>query len=271
MGRLFTLLDNDEAPPVEILNPDAAAPVVFSCEHAGRSVPRRLENLGLTTAEIKRHIAWDIGAGAVARRMAAGLEACLVLQRYSRLVVDCNRPMEAPDAIANVSDGTVVPGNLKLTEAEREARWREVHAPFHQALSAKIEARIHAKATPMCLIAVHSFTPQLNGEYRPWTLGLLRRHDQGLAARLLAVLCELAPQETIGINRPYGIDDQTDYTIPVQAERRGLPNVLIEVRNDLIADQAGQAYYADILVTAIRRTLGLGVDAKVPVTASGLD
>jgi len=256
------LLGADEPPPVEVLNPGAAAPVVLACEHAGRTIPRRLGDLGLPPAEMDRHIAWDIGAAAVARRMAAGLDACLVLQRYSRLVVDCNRPREASDAIPTVSDGTRVPANVGLKEAEREARWHEIHEPFHAALSAQLEARRHMETAALSLITVHSFTPHLDGVRRPWALGLLRRHDQGLAARLMEALHEQAPDETIAINRPYDIDDLTDYTIPVQAERRGLPNVLIEIRNDLIADEAGQAHYADMLVAAIRTTLGCHSDDR---------
>jgi len=256
LGTSSGLLGADEPPPVEVLNPGGAARVVLACEHAGRAIPRRLGDLGLAPAEMDRHIAWDIGAAAVARRMAAGLDACLVLQRYSRLVVDCNRPREAPDAIPTASDGTTVPANVGLPDAERAARWHEIHEPFHAALSAQIEARRDRETAALSLITVHSFTPHLGGVRRPWALGLLRRHDQGLAARLLAALRALAPGETLAINRPYEIDDLTDYTIPVQAERRGLPNVLIEIRNDLIADEAGQARYADMLVAAIRTILG---------------
>ncbi len=250
------LLDADEPSPVEVLNPAAAGPVVLACEHAGRAVPRRLGNLGLPPEEMDRHIAWDIGADAVARRLAAGLKACLVLQRYSRLVIDCNRPRGGPDTIPTVSDGTVIPANVNLTDVEREARWREIHEPFHAALSGQLEARQNAENPNLSLITVHSFTPSLDGVSRPWALGLLRRHDQGLADRLLAVLRKMAPDGTMAINRPYNIDDLTDYTIPVQAERRGLSNVLIEIRNDLITDPAGQTLYADMLVAAIRTTLG---------------
>jgi len=256
MGNSLGLLGVNDPPPVEVLNPGATAPLVLACEHAGRAVPRRLGNLGLPPAEMDRHIAWDIGAAAVARRMAASLDACLVLQRYSRLVVDCNRPRESPDAIPAVSDGTRIPANLGLAQAEREARWDEIHEPFHEALSAQLEARHPMEASTLSLITVHSFTPYLDGVLRPWALGLLRRHDQGLADRLLAALREQARGETMAINRPYDIDDLTDYTIPVQAEQHGLPNVLIEIRNDLITDEAGQAHYADMLVAAIRTTFG---------------
>ncbi len=255
MGNSLGLLGVNDPPPVEVLNPGATAPLVLACEHAGRVVPRRLGDLGLAPAEMDRHIAWDIGAAAVARRMAAGLDACLVLQRYSRLVVDCNRPRESPDAIPAVSDGTEIPANAGLAEVERKARWDEIHEPFHEALSAQLEMRHPMEASTLSLITVHSYTPSLDGVRRPWSLGLLRRHDRGLAERLLATLREKVPGETMAINRPYEIDDLTDYTIPVQAERRGLPNVLIEIRNDLIADEAGQAHYAALLVAAIRTTL----------------
>ena len=256
MGEPLRLLGAEDPPPVEVLNPGAAAPVVLACEHAGRAVPRRLADMGLPPTEMDRHIAWDIGAGALARRMAAGLGACLVLQRYSRLVIDCNRPRDAPDSIPAVSDGTSVPANADLSESERQARWDQIHEPFHAALSAQLEARRHTRTRPLSLITVHSFTPFFEESHRPWTVGLLRRHDRGLADRLLAALHEVAPGENSAINQPYSIDDFTDYTIPVQAERRGVPNVLIEVRNDLIAGEAGQAQYADMLVAAIQTTLG---------------
>lgn len=245
-----TLLEPGDPLPVEVVSARSRTRVVLACEHAGRAVPARLGDLGIAAAEMERHIAWDIGAEGLARRLAAQLGAGLVLQRYSRLVIDCNRPYAAPDLAPPVCDGTILPANLELDEAGRRARWAAIHQPFHDALAAALDGT----ADPI-LVAVHSFTPRLAGRERPWHAGLLCNRDPSFASVLLAALRTVAPGRPLALNEPYTVDDLSDYTIPTHGERRGIPHVLIEVRNDLITEQAGQKEWARLLARALIATV----------------
>lgn len=204
---------------------------------------------------MSRHVAWDIGAEGVSRRLSAALDAPLVLQRYSRLVVDCNRPENAPDCIAAVSDGVVVPANRDIAPSERAARWTEIHAPFHAEVAARLDAAL--ARGPAALVAVHSFTPMLEivRRPRPWHVGVMARRDRDLAEALLGNLVADDPDLVAAFDEPYRINDLGDYTIPVHAEHRGIPHVLIEVRNDLIAEPEGQRAWGDRLARALSASL----------------
>jgi predicted N-formylglutamate amidohydrolase len=248
------LLCPGDPPPARLVPGDPCSPWLLACEHAGRAVPAALGDLGVAPAEMGRHIAWDIGAGPLARRLAARLAAPLVLQRYSRLVIDCNRPRTAPDLIPERSDGTEIPANRGLDARGREARWRAIHAPFHDAIAALLDRAQAAGRHPL-LVAVHSFTPCLAGRQRPWHAGFLFNRDGDLAGRLMAAVGARRPDLRLALNEPYTVDDLTDYTIPVHGEARGLPHVLLEVRNDLIADGEAQAQWADLLAAALRQCI----------------
>ncbi len=240
--------------PVAVVNPDGRAPLLLVCEHAGRAIPAALGHLGLANDALSRHIAWDIGAEAVAHHIATALDAPLITQRYSRLVVDCNRPAEASDSIPEVSDGITVPGNHALGPFERRARWDAIHDPFHAAVAARLDAaRSHG---PVALVAMHSFTPMLAtvGRRRPWEIGLLAR-DRRLAVRLMEALLAERPTLVAAFDEPYRITDSGDYTIPVHGERHRLPHVLVEIRNDLVCDLSGQRAWADLMSRALARTL----------------
>lgn len=246
---LTRLLTSSDPHPVELVNGEGPSAVVLSCEHAGRAIPTALGDLGVSLADMERHIAWDVGAEQVSRHLSALLDAPLVLQRYSRLVVDCNRPFDAPDCFPEVSDGTPVPSNEGLSSSERRRRFEEIHQPFHAALAGMIERRA-GKAT--ILVAVHSFTPRLAaGALRPWHLGVLFNRDRRLADRFLAAFREQNPDIPAAANQPYIVDDMSDYTIPVHGEARGIPHLLLEIRNDLIADRSGQARWATLVAEAL--------------------
>ncbi len=245
-------LGPDEPAPVEAHGPLDAGHLLLVCEHAGNRVPRRLQALAPPPGELARHIAWDIGAAGLARSLAEALAAPLVLQRYSRLVIDGNRPHHAPSLMPAHADGTEIPFNQAVTEADRTARWHAIHQPFHRRVAALLDAR------PRPVIAVHSFTPSLGGVARPWQVGLLARHERGLAAVLAETLTAARPDLVWAFNQPYWIDDDTDYTIPVHGERRRLPHLLLEVRNDLIATPAGQNAVAAWLAPAIAAALARG-------------
>lgn len=241
----MTLLAADEPEPVETLHPDGDSDLVLLADHAGRRIPAALGTLGLDEIERGRHIAWDIGIAGVTRRLAGLLNAASILQRYSRLVIDCNRPPGIASSIPRISESTEIPGNADVDTAEADRRRREIFAPYHAAIVALLDAR-EAAARRTVVIAMHSFTPVFMGVARPWHIGLLHNRDRRLADPLLALLREEGDL-VVGDNEPYQATDESDYAIPVHGERRGLPHVGIEIRQDLIADQSGQQQWAERL------------------------
>ena len=239
------LLAADESPPVQRLGADATSPFLLTADHAGRLIPRALGDLGLDEAERSRHIAWDIGIRAVTERLAKTLGATAILQAWSRLVIDCNRRPGVASSIPEISETTVIPGNLHLTDADREARRREVFAPYHDAIAAEIAAR-KSRGQPTLYIAMHSFTPVFKGTARPMHVAVLYNRAPRLS-RALAALLRAEPGLVVAENEPYSVSDDTDYGVPVHAERGGLDYVEIEIRQDLITDAAGQGLWADRL------------------------
>ncbi|HWA73574.1 MAG TPA: N-formylglutamate amidohydrolase [Polyangiaceae bacterium] len=245
------LLQSDEPPPLERLGADARSPFVLVCDHAGRRLPRSLGSLGLSEADLAAHIAWDIGAAGLARRLADALDASLFLQRYSRLVIDCNRPLSAPDSIAQKSGGVPIPGNQGLSLAAAEERARSIFWPYHQAIRAELDAR-QARGEGFVLVSVHSFTPVLYGTARPFHTGILYEKDTRLAHPLLELL-RREPGLVVGDNEPYRASAATDYAIIEYGERRAQPYVEIEVRQDLISDAAGESEWAERFARLLRR------------------
>jgi predicted N-formylglutamate amidohydrolase len=244
MTGLQPLLAGEDG-PVIIVNEQGRSPVLLVVEHAGRRIPRSLATLGLDAGELERHIAWDIGAEGLARQLSGLLDAPLVLQRYSRLVYDCNRPPDAPDAMPVLSESTAIPGNRDLKPGQREARVEALYRPFHAAVARLIEER-EAGNLPCILVTVHSFTPVYKGVARTLDLGILHDSDARLADRLLRV-CEAEPGLVVRRNEPYGPQDGVTHTLVLQALPRGLENVMLEIRNDLVADAPGQRRMAERL------------------------
>jgi predicted N-formylglutamate amidohydrolase len=237
-----TLLSADEPAAVSVELPQATSPFLLLCDHAGQAIPKRLGDLGLASGDIDRHIGWDIGALAVSRLLAQQLDATLIHQHYSRLVIDCNRTPGIASSIPPLSEVTPIPGNQGISAAEAGACEQEIFQPYHQAINHMLEDR-RANNQPSAVIAMHSFTPVFKGDARPWQVGLLfNRHPQ--FALLLAELLRAEGDLQVGINEPYAMTDATDYTLPVHAERHELPYVGIEIRQDLIGDSAGQAAWA---------------------------
>ncbi len=238
-----TLLAPDELPACVVLGEPNSAPFLIVCDHAGSLIPRGLGTLGVTETERRRHIAWDIGAAGVTTRMAERLSAYAILQTYSRLVIDCNRSPAVPTSIATISEDTEIAGNRGLSPADVGRRVDAIFRPYHERIAAELDRRA-ALAIPTALIAVHSFTPVYRGVSRPWHVGLLYNRDPRLG-RSLMLLLEQEGGLTVGDNEPYAVSDESDYTIPVHAERRGLPYAEIEIRQDLIADATGQQAWGD--------------------------
>lgn len=245
-GWSSRLLCGEDAPPFVIHNQAGASPLVLVCDHAGRAVPRRLR-LGVPAAEMDRHIAWDVGAGKLTLALSRALDASAVLQPYSRLVVDCNRAPDRPDAMPEVSDGTAVPGNCQLSPADRAERVAAIHEPYHARISALLDDRA-AAGRPTMLVLMHSFTPVMAGVSRPWRFGVLHTR-QRLALAVLERL-RAADAGEIGDNEPY-VMDETDYTAARHGRSRGLDFVEIEVRQDLITDSAGQGAVGDLLAPVL--------------------
>jgi predicted N-formylglutamate amidohydrolase len=239
------LLDPDEPNPVTLENESGDSVFFLTCEHAGRAFPRRLGRLGLPEAETMRHIAWDIGIDAVGRELSRLLNAAVILQTYSRLVIDCNRDPKVPSSIPEISEDTEIPGNRGVDEAARVARADAIFRPYHNAIAAALDRRAAANR-PTALVALHSFTPVFKGVSRPWHVAVLFNRDRRLA-RALAELLRAEGGLMVGENEPYRVSDLTDYTVPVHGERRGLPHVEIEIRQDLITGPAGQKEWAERL------------------------
>ena len=244
-GGPSLLLGSTEVPPVHELNTTGRSPFLFTSDHYGRLIPRVLGDLGLPESELTRHIAWDIGIAGVAEALSGHLDAHLVAQRYSRLVIDCNRPPTAPSSIPIVSEATTVPGNEGLARDAAEARRRQIFDPYHRRIDAVIDARL-AAGMPTVLVSLHSFTAVYAGIARPWHVGALYHRDTRLPPRLLKHLRAEADL-VVGDNEPYAVSDETDYTIPVHGEARGLMNSGIEIRQDLIGDPFGQREWAERL------------------------
>lgn len=263
------LIAEDEGAPVEIVIPEDQhdserdAGIVLICEHAGRLIPRSLGTLGLDPKALESHVAWDPGAEPVARAMAKRLGAPLILQRFSRLVYDCNRPPDAESAMPARSEVFDIPGNAALSEAEREARVQAIYRPFRAASARLLDGALRLGRAP-AVVSIHSFTPIYYGRPRAVELGLLHDVDSRLAD---AMLNEAAGWSDLVVrrNEPYGPEDGVTHTLRVDAIARGLPNVMIEIRNDLIATPETQAAMAmklaDLVSLAVER-LSPGDDLK---------
>jgi predicted N-formylglutamate amidohydrolase len=214
---------------------------VIVCDHASNFIPAEYGTLGLDASELERHIAWDPGALPVAERMAAALDAVLVQSCVSRLVVDCNRPLDAPDLIPVVSETTEIPGNRNLGADERAGRVALAHAPFHDAIDGLIAERLQVgRATQ--LVSVHSFTPVYKGVRRPWHIGIIHDDDRRLAAPLIEALQTM--NVSVGVNQPYSPADRVYYTLERHARSRRLPCAMIEIRNDEIGNIEQQKEWA---------------------------
>ena len=269
-GKPTRLLAPDEPQPVTVTNEGGTSAFVIVADHAGNYLPRRLQSLGLARAELERHIAWDIGVGAVCRLMGGKLGAVVIEQNYSRLAIDCNRVPGSPTSIVEVSEHTTVPGNIGLDSTQIDSRISEIFRPYHDRITGELERRRHA-GLATALIAMHSFTPVFKGIARPWHVGVLYNRDPR-SAHLLMDLLRREEGLVVGDNEPYSVTDTTDYTIPVHGEQRQLHHVAIEIRQDLVADQAGQLRWAgllDRLVAQAYARLVVAPEAEMATTPSG--
>lgn len=235
--------------PVDILNPDGAGPFVLLCEHASNHIPAPYARLGLEEADLERHIAFDPGAAALTRALSRALDAPAFLGTTSRLLVDLNRPFGVPSSWPVLSEATPIPGNVDLSDTEIERRRTAIFAPFHDAVTAHLDARDRDGRTTR-LVTVHSFTPVFLGLSRPWQAGILSEASRDWAERLLADLAR-DPSLCLALDEPYTCERAEDWAIPVHGTDRGYPALLLEIRNDEIADADGVAAWATRLAESL--------------------
>ena len=244
------LCADDEPSPVHARRLDGASDFVIAVDHAGALIPRALGTLGVAPAELRRHIAWDIGALGVAETLSSRLDAPLVAQPYSRLVIDCNRNPRLPTSIVTLSEWTDIPGNRNLSAADAEARRAQIFDPYHRALGQLLDARI-ASGRRTILVSQHTMTESFKGSRRPMHAAVLYNRDRRFAGLVLDAL-RREPGLEIADNEPYFVSDESDYTIPHHGEGRGLPHVEIEVRQDLVSDPAGQTEWGERISAALQ-------------------
>ena len=233
----------------EVVNPNGRGPFVFACDHASNALPDAVPELGVSAADMLRHIAWDIGAAEITRHLAKAFNAPAILCGTSRLVIDCNRQLHDPVLIPEASDGTSVPANLKLSAAQREQRIRDYFVPYHIACRQIVESKCLQGQRPL-FVAVHSMTEIMNGTYRPWEISLSSNDKRDATDALLAAL-RTVPKLCVGDNQPYDMDPAQDYSTPEHALSRGLPYIQVEFRQDLISTSEGQQRYARIFADAL--------------------
>ncbi|MEX2494621.1 MAG: N-formylglutamate amidohydrolase [Woeseia sp.] len=244
MARVAALLAADEPEAFTVLNEGAEKPVLLVCDHANYRIPRALGDMGLDPLAQRSHLALDIGAGALTEQLSASLAVTAVLASYSRLVVDCNRELMDPGAFLEYGDGLVIPGNRNLTAEQKEARAESLYWPYHRAIDREIKRLSRPDSSP-AVIALHSFTPVLDGVSRPWEVGIMWDSDSRISDIMISGLAEAGL--VVGDNEPYSGRAPQDFTIDNHAEAAGLPHVGIEVRQDLIDSDAGVREFALLL------------------------
>lgn len=245
-----SLLGALDPPVLRVERPEGSSPFVLTCDHAGRAFPAALGNLGVPESELHRHIAWDIGIDGLGKKLAARLDAFQISQAYSRLVIDCNRRPDVPTSIVTVSEHTEVPGNVGLSEEQRQERVREIFEPYHARIREELDARA-ASGREAILVALHSFTPVYMQRARAVQAGVLYQRDARLAHVMLKLL-RAEPELVVGDNEPYAVSDATDYGVVVYGEERGLLHVELEIRQDLIEHEEGQHAWAERLERLLR-------------------
>lgn len=244
--------ESGEETPYLRLPGDPARGCVLICDHAANRVPDGLGGLGLPPEEMRRHIAYDIGAAGVTRELSKILGAPAVLANFSRLVIDPNRGADDPTLVMRLSDGAVVPGNARIGAKEIARRKALYYDPYHAAVDTALDAAIAAGRAPV-ILSVHSFTEAWRGRPRPWDAGILWDRDPRLARPLIEALAR-EPGLTIGENEPYSGKLKGD-CLYRHGTRRGLAHALVEIRQDLIREAEGQAQWAARLARAMETLL----------------
>lgn len=251
----FGLLGPNDPPALTLRNEGGKGPGIIVCDHASNRVPTKLGSLGLPEASLQKHIAYDIGAQAVAEILSDKLDMPALFGGYSRLVIDLNRPEDDYTCIREIYDGAVIPGNRRLSPDQYAERHVELLRPYHDAVEQTIDRKCGQLPYP-AIISMHSCTDLYRGETRPWHIGVLSNRDRRMADRVLDRLIAHRPDLTIGDNKPYSGMDPYGHTVERHALPQGRPNILFEVRQDLITDAEGQQEFGDLLATVLQEVLG---------------
>ena len=238
-----------------VFRPVGRSQFVILCDHASRHVPADLDDLGLPSAELARHIAWDIGAAGVAEALSEIFDAPAVLSPVSRLVIDCNRHLDAAELIPERSDGTVIPGNLNLAASARAQRIERWFHPYHAAVESILDDRT-SRGAPSILLSIHSMTDNLAGSRRPWQIAFSSHEDRRLVQPMIDILRQSSDIQ-VGDNQPYSMDPVIDYSIPIHALRRSLPYLQVEFRHDQVQDAQAQVRWARRFASALADALPL--------------
>lgn len=239
--------------PYEVYNEQGKNRVILLCDHASNKIPKRFKSLGLSKKEINRHIGWDIGAALVAKKIAKELNSTLIMSGYSRLIIDCNRPFGVSEAFIKKSENTIIPGNLNINRKDKINRAKLYCLPYREKINSILKKRIGNKITPI-IISMHSFTDFYKGVSRPWHLGLLYRKDRRLTSLILKQL-KKDKSIKVGINEPYKCNLKGDFSIPYFAELNGLPNILFEIRQDLIRNKKGVDIWSKRISKILKKTI----------------
>lgn len=254
-----TLLQSGDPPPFTSHNSAGRAPLLLLCDHASKAIPKALGDLGISTEELDRHIGWDIGALEAARELSDRLDAPLLASGYSRLVIDCNRWPGGEGSTPEVSDGTPIPANVGITKEQVEARAEACFWPYHREVDRQIDA-MTANGRMICLLVMHSFTPEMKGFKRPWHLGVLWNDDDRLPRPLLTELRRDRKME-VGDNEPYSARASYEYTLTAHARPRSIPHCSLEVRQDLIDTRTEAREWGKWLADPIGRAVAAALAA----------
>ena len=250
------VLAKDEAPPFRIENPKGKGAGLIVCDHASNRVPRGLKNMGVSKADLQKHIAWDIGAEDASRHISKKLDMPAVYASYSRLLVDLNRAPHHAECMVEVSDNIKVPANARLSREARVRRLKEIFWPYQNKIGKEIDRLLKRKQIPI-LLAIHSLTPEMNGVKRPWHISILWHKEEKIAKKLVAAIRKNHRDLLVGENEPYTLFDErfAGSTICRHAEDRGLPYIFVEFRQDLIDTKEKAARWADIFLEALKPLL----------------
>ena len=249
----MVLLGSKDPAPFSIFNADSSSNLLFTSDHNGSAIPTKLKNLGVPLNELRRHVAYDIGIDAVAHALSARFNATLIVANYSRLVIDCNRHPGSAGSIPSVSDNTVVPGNKNLSDDDIKSREDEIFDAYHSSVGNRISIMRSENKNPI-LISLHSFTPVIGGQFRPWEIGILFKDDERLSAPLINKLRE-QKDLNIGDNKPYSGSEPAGYTVDHHVEPLNLPSVAAEFRQDLIEFESGAVRWANTFGDALGHVL----------------
>lgn len=249
------ILTESDPPPYQLVNPRGEGRGLVICDHASNRVPRVLKGLGIQKSDLMRHIGWDIGTEDIGRHISRALDMPLVLASYSRLVVDLNRAPNHKECIPEVSDRTAIPANEGLSAKDKEKRLKEIFHPY-QAQIEKQVARLSRKGAPF-LLSIHSYTPIMGAEKRPWHIAILWNRQEKVAKQLIAEIRRQHPEYLVGSNEPYSLKDErfVNSTMYRHAEKRNLPYIFVEFRQDLVDTKEKAAEWAEIFLAALKPVL----------------